>query len=107
MTYLRVRNLSDDAVVHSVRLNSNSPAYVERVIAGLTSRIDLERFYVDDSEVDAALTPPASVPEAPGEPLRGQPDLELSGGGALAAGLGVGMTTSIRPSGENRAATKI
>ena len=41
---------------------------------------------------NAALTPPASVPEAPGEPLRGQPDLELSGGGALAAGLGVGMS---------------
>lgn len=51
---LIVRTIDDGKEVHRVELSSLSERYVERVLSGMMNRVDLERFYIDDSEVDAA-----------------------------------------------------
>lgn len=52
MPKLYVRDLKTREVVHEVQLSSPNPRRAEKVLRGLLMRIDIERFYVDDSEVD-------------------------------------------------------
>jgi hypothetical protein len=54
MPALVIRRLDNGEEVHRVELNSTAESHVERVTLGMLSKYDTDRFYVDDSEVDAA-----------------------------------------------------
>ncbi|RLE17927.1 MAG: hypothetical protein DRJ50_13510 [Actinobacteria bacterium] len=52
---LIVRRIGTDEEVHRVELRKNiGVSYVEKVLNGLLRNMDLENFYVDESEVDEA-----------------------------------------------------
>jgi hypothetical protein len=49
---LYIRDIATDAKVSTIGLTSLSERYVEKVIAGIMNRMDLDKYYVDDSEVE-------------------------------------------------------
>ena len=49
---LYIRDIATDANVSTIGLTSLSQRYVEKVIAGIMNRMDLDKYYVDDSEVE-------------------------------------------------------
>lgn len=54
MADLIVKRMKDDTEVHRVKLASLSEAHVETVMMGMLRNMDLDNFYIDDSEVDEA-----------------------------------------------------
>lgn len=52
--YLRVRSLATQEIVSNIGLTNLNARRVERVMRGLLRNMNTERFFVDDSEVDAA-----------------------------------------------------
>lgn len=54
LAYLHIRDMATDATVKSIGLTSLNASYVEKVIAGIMNRMDLDKYYVDDSEVEKA-----------------------------------------------------
>ena len=52
--YLIVRRLSDRQEVDRVGLTSLGERHVEKVMRGMLRNMDTDRYYIDDSEADAA-----------------------------------------------------
>lgn len=63
--YLRIRKLdASREIIHSVGVSDLSENYVEKVMCGMVRNMDVVRFFIDDSEVDAARSrqkPPAQA----------------------------------------------
>lgn len=53
LAYIHIRDMATSAAVKSIGLTSLSERYVEKVIAGVMRNMNLEDYYVDDSEVEA------------------------------------------------------
>lgn len=51
---LYIRDMSTDAKVRTIGLTSLSEHYVQKVIDGIMNRMNLDQYYVDDSEVEKA-----------------------------------------------------
>lgn len=51
IAYLHVRDLATDGIVRSIGLTSLNASHVKKVIDGVTNRMNLDDYYVDDSEV--------------------------------------------------------
>jgi len=54
VAYLRVRRLDTQEIVHSVPLQQSDLHHVERVMMGMLINMNTDKFYIDDSEADAA-----------------------------------------------------
>jgi len=52
MASLHIRDIVTRDIVHSVVLSNTSERYVERVLRGLLRNINVDKYFVDDSEVD-------------------------------------------------------
>ena len=52
--YLRIRRFDTREIVHSVGVRSLQHRHVERVMLGIMRNMNLEDYFVDDSEVDEA-----------------------------------------------------
>lgn len=52
LAYLHIRDMATDASVKSIGLTSLAERYVEKVIAGIMRNMNLDNYYVDDSEVE-------------------------------------------------------
>jgi len=52
--HLIVREIETDEEVRRIALTSLGERRTEKVISGLLRKMDTDRFYVDESEVDAA-----------------------------------------------------
>jgi len=56
--YLRVRSFDTREIVHSVGLTNIGRSYVEKVMMGMLRNMNTDKYFVDDSEVDAAREAP-------------------------------------------------
>jgi len=54
LAHLHIKQMGTDEVVKSIGLTSLSGHYVEKVTMGLMRTMNLDSYYVDDSEVEAA-----------------------------------------------------
>ena len=50
MAQLHIRDLESDEIVRSIPLKSTASGYVERVMSGLLRKMNLDEYYLDDSE---------------------------------------------------------
>lgn len=51
MANVYVKDIDTDEIIHTVETNKTGRA-LEKMVRGMLMRIDLDRFYVDDSEAD-------------------------------------------------------
>lgn len=54
LAHLHIKRMGTDETVKSIGLTSLSERYVEKVTMGLMRNMNLDSYYVDDSEVKAA-----------------------------------------------------
>jgi len=52
--YLRVRSLETREIISSVGLSDLRDSHVERVMMGMLRNMNTDKYFVDDSKVDAA-----------------------------------------------------
>lgn len=52
--HLLVRRIETREIVHRVGVSNLSPNYIDRVVRGMLINMNRDKFFVDESEVDAA-----------------------------------------------------
>ena len=56
--YLRVRSFDTREIVHSVGLSNLKESHVEKAMMGMLRNMNTDKYFIDDSEVDAAREAP-------------------------------------------------
>ncbi len=52
MPSLHIRELGTNKLIHSVPLRSTSGRYVDKVMMGMLRKVNLNEYWIDDSEFD-------------------------------------------------------
>ena len=50
--YLYVRRIDNNEIVHKVGVSAVGEDYIERVMRGMLRNMNIDDFYIDDSEAD-------------------------------------------------------